>query len=153
MATAGMWGSHHTPNSTKCRLNNLCPGIVGVVFTIMCPLWWKGPGRWGTQKSFIWGTPLRDPTYSFIYYFWQKMYPFCLKWNLVVIKGQGAGIICSLQHGFVKSRLFSIYFTTTGTHNIVCYTEDFIKIQYRALLYPGSTIPSIDNWYPFHIRS
>ena len=30
------------------------------------------------------------------------------------------------KRGFIKSRLFSIYFTITGAKNIVRYTEDFV---------------------------
>ena len=51
-----------------------------------------------------------------------------LQWNLDITKGLGTG-----KRGFIKSRLFFIYFTTTGAKNIVRYREDFV-IQRSVIL-------------------
>ena len=48
------------------------------------------------------------------------------KWNLNLKKGQGTSKMCSLYRDVVLMRFFSIYFTITGSKNIVQFTEDFV---------------------------
>ena len=98
-----------------------------------------------TQQSFIRGVPPPGPTpYHFIYYFWQKRYPFRIrsKWppptaTYPFFGGQ------SVHRRFFKP-FSNCHLSTTTT---------FFCLKLAVMESWDSTVSSIDEWFPFHIST